>query len=385
MKKIVLFLLGMVAFSTAYAQVKLVTANNEFAFKIFKATKPDSSNYFISPYSLNFALAIANEGAATTTREEMNNLLCLKGVESRADEYQRLYSKSAGIYLANAVWLSSEIKMNKAYKQAIEEKYHSNVFYFDKKNIPAASLEINRWVANKTQQNITELPGLSPFSRMSILNAVYFVGEWETAFDKKNTAQRYFYGINGVTGNVDFMKAQNFYQYYEDADVQSLVVDYKENYSMIVMLPKERYGISKLEEKMSNEYLNEVLTLASSKEVIVSLPKFKIETEMSPKKELMKMGYGTMFSDKADFTEISHADKLKIDCITHKTFISIDEVKTEAVAISRVEMIRIGSVASMTEPQPPFVFTANHPFVFFIVDNRTRAIIFIGKYVKNGV
>jgi len=383
MKKFVFIVLGMMTFSGVYAQVKLITANNEFAFKFFKATKPDSSNYFISPFSLNLALAVANEGAVSTTRKEMDELLCVKDIEDRAEGFQKLYKERSGLYLANSVWISNGIRINKTYKQTIEDKYHSMVFNFDKRNIPAASLEMNRWVSNKTYQNITELSGLSPNSMLNILNAVYFVGEWETPFNKKNTAQRFFYGINGVTMAADFMKAQDFYQYYEDADVQSLVLDYKENYSMIVMLPKERYGISRLEEKMNSEYLNEVLNLGSSKDVIVSLPKFKIETEMHPKLEIMKMGYGTMFSDRADFSGISQVDKLKIDRITHKTFIEIDEVKTEAVAVSRVEMIRIGSVVSMTEPQPPVVSTANHPFVFFIVDNRTRAIIFIGKYVKS--
>jgi serpin B len=382
MKKIVLILLGMVFFFGVNAQGNLVTSNNEFTFKIYKATTPDSTNFFISPYSLHLALACANEGAATTTRKEMDNLLCLKGVEARADAYQKLYKENDRLYLANSLWLSSEIKLNKAFKQTLEEKYHSTVFNFNRSNIPAASIEMNRWVAGKTHQNITELPGLSPLSMMSILNAVYFVGEWETAFDKRNTAPRIFYNLNGVNENANFMKAQNYYQYYEDTDVQSLVLNYKEDYSMVFLLPKERYGISKLEKKMSNEYLKEVLESTSAKEVIVSLPKFKIETELSPKLELMKMGYGNMFSDRADFSGISRTYKLKIDRITHKTFIEIDEIKTEAVAVTRAEMIRIGSVASMMEPQPPIVFTANHPFVFFIIDNRTRAVIFIGKYVK---
>jgi serpin B len=33
-------------------------------------------------------------------------------------------------------------------------------------------------------------------------------------------------------------------------------------------------------------------------------------------------------------------------------------------------------------PPPPKIFNANHPFVFLIVDNRTKAILFIGRFVK---
>ena len=91
-----------------------------------------------------------------------------------------------------------------------------------------------------------------------------------------------------------------------------------------------------------------------------------------------------MFSDKADFTGISISDSLKISEIIHKTFIEIDEKKTEAAAVTKVDMVVIGYGAGgdPPPPPPPKIFNADHPFIFLIVDNRTNVILFTGRFVK---
>ena len=76
MKYILILFLGAFSITNANSQSKLTDANNNFAFRIYKSTKPDTSNYFISPFSLHIALSIANEGARSTTRQEIDRLLC---------------------------------------------------------------------------------------------------------------------------------------------------------------------------------------------------------------------------------------------------------------------------------------------------------------------
>lgn len=78
-------------------------------------------------------------------------------------------------------------------------------------------------------------------------------------------------------------------------------------------------------------------------------------------------------------------DSLKIDKITHKTFIETDEKKTESTAVSKVDRVVIGYGAGGDPPPPPApkIFNANHPFIFLIVDNRTSAILFAGKFAAN--
>jgi len=389
-RKILILVIGIINILGVYSQDKLVNANNNFAFKIYKATRPDSTNFFISPFSLHLALAITNEGAKTTTRQEIDKLLSIVDMDNRAIEYKDLIKKTIwsdnesgenALYLANSLWINNGFQIDKNYKQTIEDKYYSKVFDFDKNNILSANQKLNSWVSNETHDKIKEISGLTPEIKLSILNAIYFMGEWEVPFKKNKTILKNFHSITRDENKVDFMNEQSIYKYYEDGDIQSLILPYKRNqFSMIVLLPQERYGISKIEEKISLDYLNKVLKSSFLKEVIISLPKFKIETEISLKKDIIKMGYGEMFSDKADFTNIS-TNLLRIDKFTHKTFIEIDERKTEAFAVSKVDMVMITGLAKPTPPAPK-IFNADHPFVFAIVDNRTKAIIFIGRFVK---
>lgn len=405
MKRIIFFLFGAVSILNVYSQDILVKANNDFAYKIYKATKPDSINFFISPFSLNIALSIANEGAKTTTRKEIDNLLCIHDLLQRDSLYSDLIKKSINLndsdfildqgwpndksegnalYLANSLWINNDHQIDDKFKQTIEEKYKSEVFTFGESNILEANQKLNEWISGKTKNKINEISGLNKDIKLSIINAIYFIGEWDNPFKKKKTKKRNFYTIRKDKIKIDFMNDQSYYRYFEDDDIQSVSLNYKYNqFSMIVLLPQDRYGIEKIESKFNYAYLSGIEKASSLNEVILSLPKFKIETELSPKDEIIKMGYSEMFSPKADFTNIS-ADSLKIGKITHKTFIKIDEKKTEAAAVSKADLVLIayGAVKDPPPPPAPKIFNANHPFVFLIIDNRTKAIIFIGRFVK---
>jgi serpin B len=405
MKRILSFLFGAMSILNVYSQDKLINANNDFAFKIYKATKPDTINFFISPFSLNVALSIANEGAKTTTRKELDNLLCIHDLLQRdylyndliktttnlkdsdffrCQEWSNVKSEGNALYLANSLWINNEFQIDNIFKQTIKEKYNSEVFTFGKSDINEANQNLNKWISEKTKNKINEISGLNKDIKLSIINAIYFMGEWDNPFEKKKTKKKNFHTIKKDKVKIDFMNDQSYYRYFEDDDIQSVFLNYKCNqFSMIVLLPQDRYGIDKIESKLNYNYLSNIEMASRSNEVILSLPKFKIETEISPKDEIIKMGYSEMFSDKADFTNMS-ADSLKINKITHKTFIEIDEKKTEAAAVSKVDLVVIGYGVGGDPPPPPApkIFNANHPFVFLIVDNRTKAIIFIGRFVK---
>jgi serpin B len=405
MKRIIIFLIGSINFLIGHSQDKLVNANNDFAFKIYKATKPDTNNFFISPFSLNIALSIANEGAKTTTRKEMDKLLSIRDIDNRAKCYNTLINKTTNLkdsnyydciqwdddksgenalYLANSLWINQSIVIDDIFKNTITENYSSEIFSFNKTNISAANKELNDWISKQTQNKINDISGLDKDIMLSIVNAIYFMGEWEQPFDKKKTREKKFNTIQKERIDVNYMRDQEYYPYFEDNDIQSIYLPYKcHQFSMMVILPKEKYGISNIEDKLNPEYLEEIHKSSYSYEVILSLPKFKIESEIHPIENIIKMGYTEMFSDKADFTNMSK-DSLKIGNIVHKTFIEIDEKKTEAAAVSKIDMyvIGYGSGGDAPPPPPPKIFNADHPFIFLIVDNRTNAIIFIGKFVK---
>jgi len=405
MKKI-LFLISIIVVSTnVFSQKLLVEANNDFSFKIYKATKPDSNNFFISPFSLNIALSIVNEGAKNTTRKEIDNLLSLKNINNRTLEYKKLIQKTINledsdskndiysenetckdeIFLANSLWVNDSFYIDINFIANIKDNYQSEVFRFNKNNLIYANSQLKKWISEKTNNKISEIKGINENIMLSIVNAIYFMGEWEKPFDIKKTKVKKFYTLNREKIEIKYMRDQAHYRYYEDSDIQAVYLPYKcHHQSMIVILPQKRYGILDIENELDKQYLNKIDSLNYLHEVILSLPKFKIESEIYPKNEIIEMGYPVMFSDKADFNGISNKDSLKIGEIIHKTFIEIDEKKTEASAVTKADVIIIGygGGGDPPPPPPPKIFNADHPFIFLIMDNRTKAILFTGRFVK---
>jgi serpin B len=108
--------------------------------------------------------------------------------------------------------------------------------------------------------------------------------------------------------------------------------------------------------------------------VTVRIPRFEFTTEsISLKKAFMNLGMVVPFSLSADFSGISNTS-LYIDDIYHKAFIKVDEKGTEAAAATAVIMLPVS-----TNPPPPPQFVADRPFIFFIRDTLTGAILFMGR------
>lgn len=398
-------LLWVITLSSLYVnpQKNLVDSNNDFAFKIYKATKTDSDNIFISPFSLNLALSIANEGALGSTKAEIDRLLSIEIADGKADLYKEFISrtinlqdsayyeciketedKSGGnaLLIANSIWINSKSTIEKPYIKTIKDSYFSEVFDFENDKIADANQKLSNWVSERTRNKIYVNNVLNPAIKLSIINAIYFKGEWDIDFKKKKTKEMIFHSLDGKRVKLDFMNNQTYYSYYEDANIQCVNLPYQCNQlSMFVILPKERLGINNFEANFSLEYFREIRKQSTNNEVILSLPKFKIESEIRPTNVISNLGFSTMFSSSADFTNISKVDSLTIGEIIHKTFIEIDEKKTEAAAITEIVIVGYGGGTTAALP-PPKIFNANHPFIFMIVDNRTNAILFIGRFVK---
>jgi len=91
---------------------------------------------------------------------------------------------------------------------------------------------------------------------------------------------------------------------------------------------------------------------------------------------LCDLGAGLAFSDDADFSGIGE-ESLKISEVVHKAFVEVNEEGTEAAAATALGMMLCST--AMRPTAPPKVFKADHPFLFFIRDRKTNAVLFSGR------
>ena len=110
--------------------------------------------------------------------------------------------------------------------------------------------------------------------------------------------------------------------------------------------------------------------------MLIGLPKFKLETTVPLKKDLIKLGLKKMFSrGKADFSGITGDKMLYVAYAVQKAFIEVDEEGTEAAAATTV-VVQARSAPRTT----PFI--ADHPFIFYLRDKETGILLFQGRVIN---
>ncbi|XP_055322227.1 serine protease inhibitor 42Dd-like [Sitodiplosis mosellana] len=344
-----------------------------------ECAKTTSENVIISPLSVASALALLQQGSGGSTFEELRNGLHLTAdKETTANqflEYYDLLRKSAGksiLTIANHVYIKTGYQVNPNFK------FTSDVNFA---NSDASAATINGFVTEKTQGKITNLiepTSLNTLTRVVLVNAIYFKGDWLHKFPKDRTKKDHFYISEVDTVKVDFMHTKNKFKYsnIHALDAAALEMKYlNSNLSFLIILPKKRTGLS-LEENVKNFGLNKILGLMFLCEVIVTVPKFKIEFEISLKNVLKKMGMSGMF-DGADLSDLlMTAEPLEISEVLHKAFIEVNEEGSIAAAATAIFAV-FGSAPAPVPP--PKIFRADHPFIFFIIDTQTRTILFNGR------
>src|SRR5690606_10258134 len=122
------------------------------------------------------------------------------------------------LLIANSIWINSKSTIEKPYVKTIKDSYFSEVFDFENDKIADANQKLSNWVSERTRNKIYVNNVLNPAIKLSIINAIYFKGEWDIDFKKKKTKEMIFHSLDGKRVKLDFMNNQTYYSYYEDAN-----------------------------------------------------------------------------------------------------------------------------------------------------------------------
>lgn len=358
-------------------------AEMEFAWRMYGELSQDPGNLFFSPYSVAAALGMMAGGARGETAEEFSRLLGVR----------RAMRKAAGAHFewidANALWVQREYKLQPDFVAKANREFDATVEAVDFSKDPgAASSAINDWTSKATRGKITRLVDsskLTPLTRLVLTNAIYFKAKWDLPFKEDFTEMQPFHGTSG-TSKVPLMLLTDHFAYAEDAQAQLLELPYEgKGVSMLVLLPKKVDGLAALEKTLSASSLDAWLAKRSSEEVTVWLPKFKLDYDVELKPALESLGLRSAFvqpsdpvrAGQADFSGISGKPELMIGAVIHKAFVEVDERGTEAAAATAIAM-----AAGAAMPHKIVEFKADHPFLFFIRDNASGAVLFAGRFVS---
>lgn len=341
----------------------------------FMKYMPKDQNYMISPFSIKMAMMMAANGANGYTQKEILSAL---GVSS-IDEYNQKASdiitrynsnKDVNLNVANSIWLNKTEAMGAnfkdTYKKIISDFYKGVA---RKENADTIASKINDFIAKETNNKITNvLPTERPAGFLSALvNTIYFKGSFENQFDTANTKKDTFTDRNGNKSEIDFMNQTKHFGYYENDGVQMLKMNYSgRDIAMYILLNDDDKDVD----------INDIISKMEYKKVSVSMPKFKTEFTKSFVDVLKQMGINIAFTNAADFSNMFDNVEAHISDVIHKTFIEVDENGTEAAAATVILMTK----NSLPMPEEIKEFKANRPFTYFIRDEVSGEILFLGEY-----
>ena len=353
-----------------------------FQSTIFNRMSKDKKgeNLIISPLSIFQALSLTANGAKGKTQSEMLDLLQCNNIDDlNKVNYQILsaFKDFTTIDIANAVMtkftpLEDFISIAKKYSAPIE---------------PLVSVEqVNKWCSEKTHGKIDKiLDELDPYTRMILLNAVYFKGEWVSKFKSVQTKKLPFYNLGKEEKEVDTMDKINHFKYYEDKKVQAIELLFKDDYmSAIIILPAEGTDINKYIDTLSisNGEYNKIIDGLKRAKVHLQLPKFELEFKEKLNEVLKDLGMYNAFSEiDADFTGLREEGQLFVNQVIHKTYLKVFEDGCEAAAVTAIEV----ATNSLPIEEKIYDMKINRPFLFLLKNSKLPAgydLVFMSKIEK---
>lgn len=367
------------------ADDKFTKSQFEFYTKLFKACVKERKNesVFISPLSVQLALAMTGNGASGETKTQIEKLLGGAIPLEELNEYLYSYVNSLGsadeykVKIANSLWLRDDenrLQAENDFLQKCCDYYSAEVFKapFDSQTVK----DMNSWVSDKTDGMIKEIiDKISSEDIMFLLNGVMFDAVWDEPYINGVVSSGTFTSVSGEQRIVNMMPSgENIYL--EDDNATGFIKDYKDGkYAFAALLPDENVNINDYVESLTGEKISAILGNVQNERVSVKIPKFNCEFNMGLKDVLSDMGIELAFDEgKADFSKMAKSSmgNIFIGDVFHKTFITVDERGTKAGAVTKVE---VKDTAALTQVKEVFL---DRPFVYMIIDKSNNLPIFMG-------
>ncbi|XP_029687837.1 leukocyte elastase inhibitor-like [Takifugu rubripes] len=394
----------------------LCKANTSFSLALFRKLSDNdtTANIFYSPFSISSALAmvlLGAQGAVTTRLHRCQRYttqtlqlwtklsaaiqsLKTKGLEddvhvSFSQLLNELHKENApyALSVANRLYGEQSYQFVEDFLGSTKKHYRAELESVDFRAAAETSRSnINSWVEKQTEGKIKDLLAkgiVTGDTRLVLVNAIYFKGNWDKQFKEKATRDATFHISKNSSKPVKMMhQSSKFpFTFIPEATCQVLELPYVgKELSMLIFLPKQiedsTTGLEKLEKLLTYDNFME-WTRPDTMDVVevqVGLPRFKMEEKCNMKNILVSMGMVDAFDVAAsDFSGMSPANDLVLSEVIHKAFVEVNEEGTEAAAAT-------GVVANSYSARHSERFYADHPFLFFIRHNPSKNILFAGRY-----
>lgn len=360
-----------------------------FALDFLKRVGIGERNTAASPLSVYAATLMLVEGSNGSTKAELLAALRLSSVDEARQWFASALKgtlearEPAKIVLANGVWVQNGFPVRATYLRALSTDYLAEVKHVDFASNPSGSAEaINEWVRNKTYDLIDRVldpASIDTLTRVVLVNALYFRGNWTTPFE--TVTRGAFHSPDGEV-EVGFLRGRVSAQLLDTDSYTAVALGYNgTRIKFVAIMPKG--DVADYVKTLSEGELLGILSQLLSSEpasIELLLPVFDVDSGVVSVKEALEgMGVKEAFDPyKADLSPMVESGEriLYVKDVYHRARVRVGLAGTEAAAATAV-VIAVTSVRPSTN-----MVKIDRPFLFFLVDPESRAIVFAGSVLK---
>jgi serpin B len=203
-----------------------------------------------------------------------------------------------------------------------------------------------------------------------LASAIYFQGAWASPFDPARTREADFFLATGETVKVPMMSQDQVFRTGAGPGLRLMELPFQSGAtSLVVLLPDSAKGISAVEKKLSLQALEKWLSGLKPERLHLSLPRFKLHSDLYLGPALQALGMKRVFTPAADLSGLARAPNLFLALAVHSAAFEVNEQGAVAGAVTALGAVKDGN------PE----FTVDHPFLYLLRDQKTGAIIFLGR------
>lgn len=371
-----------------------VPLSNDFDWKLVKEVfRHEQKNTIFSPFSIKLLLTLLLEASAdnSTTKRELSTALAGSNVEKDRQLYREFLESSTKensdyqFNIGTRVFVDESIaNVTESYAQLMESCYKTVIEPVKFSDSQVTAAKVNDWCAKITQGHLSDLVEEDHIknSAMIIANVLFLKASWRNSFQEQHNSRQPFQISKNANVEAEFMNQTDIYEYHDDPELQVelLRLPYKgRHFSMVMILPYLNRSLEDVVGTLTSENLIKLESKLQREEIVVVIPKFKFDYGTTLNDILISLGITEVFSSQAALPQLSGGTNstLEVSHILQKAGIEVNEKGTLAFAATEIQLVNKFGI-----DDSPIKFEANRPFLFYIKDEDSDVLLFVGKVLN---
>ncbi len=363
-------------------------SRNKLAFNIFNSLNNKEQNVIFSPYFLNFSFSeiyLATNG--NTSAQVRDYAHFLKDKETHKKNMSLFQSiiknndnKKINFKYSINIFINDSTKILKKFQQTLDSFLTDTVrhvsFY---KDSTKAIAYINKIIEKNTLEYIKNPLKKELFAQKTSLiacSAAFFSGHLANNFHNFILAPFFQDSLKKSLKKIKYLTTNDYFKYSESADYQIIELPYDSyKFSLLIILPKKDSSLEKLNYYFNyNSFLMWQRNILQTERVRVLIPEISIEKNYNIKTRIKNItpfifikggNFLNMVKKVVFISDFYHYAKFKLES-SYKPETQIKNIDFD----------------KETQKNESYIFNANHPFLFLLIDKKTQTILFIGKFTS---